>query len=372
VHPSIVSLYAIALIYVVTAVPFVVGGVLVALILTRFPRDVGRLYAADLAGAALGCVLLVWVLDVTDAPGAAIAIASLAALAAIAFAIGARGRTLVRRTIVITALLAAGLGTHLALVARGLPLLRIIYVKGDFEARALYERWNSYSRIRVSGDASQLEKPYTWALSPVYPEDRRVHQLHLNIDAAAGTVLTKYPAPKEELEHLEYDVTNVAYYLHPVDRVVVVGVGGGRDVLSALSFGAKSITGVELNRNILETLNGRFGDFTGHLDRDPRVRFVNDEARSFIARQRDKVDFIQISLIDTWAATAAGAFVLSENSLYTVDAWDLFLTHLTDTGVLSVSRWYAPARPDEIYRLTALGAAALLRAGIRDPRSHMA
>ena len=116
------------------------------------------------------------------------------------------------------------------------------------------------------------------------------------------------------LEHLKYDVTNVGYYVRPDGDALVIGTGGGRDVLSALVFGAKSVTGVELNRNIIETVNGRFGDFTGHLDREPRVRFVNDEARSFIARHDDRYDMIQISLIDTWAATAAGAFVLSENA----------------------------------------------------------
>ena len=151
----------------------------------------------------------------------------------------------------------------------------------------------------------------------------------------------------------------------------MIGTGGGRDILSALLFGAKSVTGVELNRNIIDTVNGRFGDFSGHLDRDPRVRFVNDEARSFIARHDDRYDMIQISLIDTWAATAAGAFVLSENSLYTVDAWRLFLDRLTDRGLLSVSRWYFRERPGEVYRLTALASSALVQRGVQDPRRHI-
>ena len=78
------------------------------------------------------------------------------------------------------------------------------------------------------------------------------------------------------------------------------------------------------------------------------MRFVNDEARSYVARSQERFDTIQISLIDTWAATAAGAFVLSENSLYTVEAWTTFLEHLTDDGMLSVSRWYfqRPSRRD--------------------------
>ncbi|MFI5076278.1 MAG: hypothetical protein ACHQRO_03000, partial [Vicinamibacteria bacterium] len=201
---------------------------------------------------------------------------------------------------------------------------------------------------------------------------RKVHQLHLDIDVAAGTVLTKKPETPADAAHLEYDVTNIGYYLRPKGSALVVGVGGGRDVLSALHFGATKVTGVEINTNILETLNGRFGDFTGHLDRDPRVRFVNDEARSFIARNDERFDVIQISLIDTWAATAAGAFVLSENSLYTVEAWDIFLSHMTPRGLLSVSRWSFSDRPGEVYRMTALATAALQRRGVADPRAHMA
>jgi hypothetical protein len=371
VHPSIVAIYAIVFTYTIIAVPFVLSGVLVSLVLTRFPRDVGRLYAADLVGAALGCVLLVWVLEITDGPTAVLVICALAALGALAFAIDEGSRWRVRASGLIAALLLVAAAGHTVLVHRGFPVLRILYVKAGFEARPLYERWNSYSRIRVEGNPDALEKPYTWGLSRVYPADRRVHQLHLDIDVAAGTVLTKAASP-EELEHLAYDVTNIGYYLRPTGRALVVGVGGGRDILSALRFGAQSVVGVEINTNILETLNGRFGDFTGHLDRDPRVTFVNDEARSYIARQRETFDMIQISLIDTWAATAAGAFVLSENSLYTVEAWQLFLKHLRPGGMLSVSRWYFRDRPGEVYRMTALASAALTGLGVANPQAHMA
>src|SRR6185295_11229342 len=174
----------------------------------------------------------------------------------------------------------------------------------------------------------------------------------------------------EAVSHLKYDVTNVAHYLRPNSRVVVVGTGGGRDVLSALLFNQRQVTGVEINESIIDLVNRRFGDFTGHLDRDPRVQFVNDEARSYIARSPDRYDLIQISLIDTWAATAAGAFVLSENSLYTLEAWQTFLNHLEPNGVLTFSRWYFPL-PGQVYRLTSIATAALMDLGIKQPRDHI-
>jgi hypothetical protein len=371
VHPSVVAAYAIAFTYAVITLPFVVSGVTVCLALTRFPRDVGKLYAADLIGAALGCVLLVWVLEITDGPTSVLVICALAALGALAFAYDTDRASLRRWSLALALFFIATAAGHTVLVQHQRGILRILYVKAGFEARPLYERWNSYSRVRVNGDPNRLEEPYAWGLSPTFPADRKFYQLHLDIDTAAGTVITKDTGNPADFDHLKYDVTNIGYYIRPDARVLVIGVGGGRDILSALLFGAKQVTGVELNRNILDTVNGRFGDFSGHLDRNPRVRFVNDEARSFVARQNERYDFMQISLIDTWAATAAGAFVLSENALYTTEAWDLFLEHLSDHGLLSVSRWYFQSRPGEVYRLTALASAALLRRGIDHPQQHM-
>ena len=136
-------------------------------------------------------------------------------------------------------------------------------------------------------------------------------------------------------------------------------------------FGQKSVVAVELNPNILKATNGIFGDFTGHLDHLPQVRFYNDEARSLVARSKEQFDIIQISMVDTWAATAAGAFVLSENSLYTTEAWKSFFQHLSPDGLLTVSRWSFSEQSGEVYRLVSLAAATLMEQGIQDVRSHL-
>jgi hypothetical protein len=260
---------------------------------------------------------------------------------------------------------------HTVLVWRQFPVLRILYTKGGFEARPLYERWNSYSRVQVSGDPNARQPPFARSLSPTFPPDKRLHELRVDIDVNASTSLLGYSGNPDDVDFLKYDVANIGHHVRPDGSTLVIGTGGGRDVLAALIFGAKSVTGVEINSQILETVNGPFGDFGGHLDRDPRVRFVNDEARSYLARSSDQYDFLQISLIDTWAATAAGAFVLSENSIYTVEAWEIFLRRLTDGGLLSVSRWYTDSRPAEIYRLISLAATALRNSGITQPRDHI-
>ncbi len=165
--------------------------------------------------------------------------------------------------------------------------------------------------------------------------------------------------------------TNIVHHIRPGGSVLIIGAGGGRDVLSALSMGQQKVRAVEMNQNILSTVNSRFGDFSGHLDRNPKVTFVNDEARSYIARTDERFDVIEASFIDTWAANAAGGLALTENSLYTVEAWKLFLGRLTPNGILSVSRWYVQDMPAEAYRLTSLAAAALRSDGVGEPREHI-
>jgi len=357
-------------VYVAISLPFVASGITVCLCLTRFPRQVSRLYAADLVGAALGCLLLIWVLDLTDGPSAVIAISIVTALGAVCFA---RGLPRCRLAHLGGMWAAICLAFVVFNTARGPEhsLLRVRWVKGKYEATPLFERWNSFSRVRVTGTPDVPEKPFGWGFSPNYVPTASARQLLLNIDSCAGTVLTAFDGDLGKLDYLDVDLTNLVHYLRPDSDVMVVGAGGGRDLLSALRFEQRSVVGVEVNENILAALTDRFGDFTGHLDRYPNVSLVHDEARAFLARSGRKFDIVQVSLIDTWAATAAGAFVLSENGHYTVESWATILEHLTDRGVLNLTRWYQPGDPTEMYRLTTLATRALQRIGASDPRAHI-
>ena len=386
---SLTGVATVVVTYAVLSVPFTFSGIVVALALTRFPQQVSSLYAADLAGAAVGCALLGPLLRVTDAPTGIVATAAVAGLGGLlflparagshpvtissgGFRLQPEGRLLRRLCLLVTLTLAAFAVVHTYAVRHDSAWLRLVWVKGRYEPRPIVERWNPFSRIRVIGDPARAIKPSGWGFSATLPPALTARELHLDIDSYAGTELTAFDGNTATVEHLKYDVTNVVHYLRPSSDVVVVGAGGGRDILSALVFNQRQVTGVEINPSILELVNGRFGDFTGHLDRNPRVRFVNDEARSYLARMQARVDIIQISLIDTWAATASGAFVLTENSLYTLEAWTRFLERLSPRGVLSVSRWYYADRPGEVYRSAVLAVAALQRLGIARPRDHFA
>ena len=370
---TIPGLYAIVLTYAAIAIPFCFSGICITLVLTNFPRQISRFYAADLTGAAIGCVVLIYVLKIADAPSAVLLTGLLASLSAILFTVRHDSLSRLRKWSVHTAFTFAFLAVVNILLANAQSSpLRLIYVRGVFEPRPLHERWNSFSRIAVFGNPRQFAPPVGWGLSSLHPGyDRPVRQLMLNIDGGANTTLTAFHGDLAQVDFLKYDITNLAHYIRSNGHILVIGAGGGRDVLSALLFKQQSIVAVEFNEATIDMVNNRFGDFTGHLDRDPRVHFVNDEARSYMARQGDRYDIIQVSLIDTWAATTAGAFVFTENSLYTIEGWKILLDRLKPNGVLSFSRWYFRDRPSEMYRLTALACASLKSAGIANPRDHL-
>jgi hypothetical protein len=353
------------------SIAFVYSGICICLALTRFPRQVSRMYAVDLAGAASGCVFLLLVFKITDGLSAVFVAALLAAVASILFSSQGRheGSQSAAR-LFITGLAVLVIANTLA-ARRGTPFLDLIWVKGKTEATPIYEKWNSFSRITVLGDPDIPVSPISEGTSPTYPTNTTIHALPLTIDAAAETTLTAFDGDLSAVDYLQYDAKEIVYHVRQDSKVLIIGAGGGRDVLAALATGQKSIRAVEMNQDILATVNGRFGDFTGHLDRNPKVTFVNDEARSYLARSNEKFDVIQASFIDTWAATAAGAFSLTENGLYTVGAWQLFLSRLAPGGVLSISRWFAPGRPEEAYRLTSLAAATLEGMGVSNPRGHI-
>ena len=346
-------------------VPFSASGVCISLLLTRLPRVGGWLYAADLSGAALGCLGVIAALLLVDPVSATLWIGAFAATAAAAMVAGNGGA---RRALRVSAGAALGLGlvaaVHTGLAQSGAPHLGVLWAKGEQQVGTLFERWNTYSRIRVIDYAPvRGQQPFGWGLA--HPSDVKVDQKYLDIDADAGTVITGFDGDVKRLTYLQDDVINSAYLLQPMHDVAVVGVGGGRDILSAMYFGAKNITGIEINPAIFEVLTDKFADFSGHLDKQPGVKLVNAEARSYLNSAHKTYDLVQISLIDTWAATAAGGLTLTENRLYTVQAWQDFYRSLNPGGALSVSRWFdAKVHPDEFYRLVGIAATALQSIGV--------
>ncbi len=358
-----------ALSLILFVVPFTYSGICITLILTRSGGKVGALYAADLVGAALGCIGIVAGLLVVDPVSLIFALAAMSALAGW-FMVGRSPSRLRTGAAAVAVVLVAAAVAQGAAYRLDAPHLGISWAKGTRETATRFERWNAISRVRVDTDPDPQPLGGGFAHPPAGP----VEQLRVYIDADAETVITHPQADLQNLGFLADDVINSGYLVRPPHSVAVIGVGGGRDILAARYFGADRILGIELNRSILEALEGPFADFSGRLAESPGVHLVNAEARSWLNQQHPSLDLVQISMVDTWAATAAGGLTLSENRLYTLDAWTEFLQHLDDHGVLAVSRWFdADQHVGEFYRLLSLAAGALERVGVpqAEVRQHI-
>ena len=372
--PSLTSLVAWTEFALCLAFPFFFSGVVVSLALTRSPYPIGKVYGADLIGAAIGCIGALVLLNLTSGPSAVLWVGAVIGLAALGFASSGPenlhdSSTLNsklfrhRRSIVTGCLLLAIANT---LTNYG---VRPTIVKDRLEAPAdfAYDRWNSFSRITVA--ESYTGPAAMWGPSPRSPPPT-IEQRWLTIDGSAGTSIYRFDGNLASVRFLRHDVSNLAYAIPKLKTGAVIGVGGGRDILSQRLFGVEDVTGIEINPIIIDVLKHRFSDYTAIATLDG-VKLEVDEARSWFARTPRFFDVIQMSLVDTWAATGAGAFTLTENGLYTVEAWQRFLGRLNPDGLFTVSRWYAFGEVDETGRMVSLAVATLLANGAAEPRRHL-
>ncbi len=322
---------------ILLTLPFFFAGLTVALILRLWPVHAGRLYAWDLVGAALGSLLVFATLPLAGARGAVAVAAMLGFASAGTFARGARART--------TAAALAGASAILVAAPSVLPDVRIdaskpLVVEIANQGRVVFSKWNALSRIDV------VERP---GVDPM-----------ILIDSAAKTSIAR---PAGASGPYQRDISTLAYRVAQAPKVAIIGSGGGMDVQNALALGARHVTCVEINPIIIDLVTTRYREHVGAIFEDPRVSLVRDEGRSFIERTRDAFDVVQLTLIDTWAAGASGAYSLTENYLYTTDAFRAYLDRLTPDGMLAITRWYYEAP-----RLATLGRAALESMGVAEPQ----
>lgn len=375
---------------IVFGATFWFAGWAIAFLLADYHADVGRVYWVDLSGAAVGCLAAVAVLDVVSPMDAMLLCGVLLASAGAAVAWAAPGRSPRGATVV-----AAGLAVLLAASIAAPALLRLRTAKGADQSLVVWERWNHLARVSVSPTIPAIQQavdllrardpardPWPivnrwrmgWGMSDTY-DGPAPETLWIRLDADAGTQIIRHgaDAADADLAFLAADVTSTAHHLlrGRLRDVYVIGGGGGRDVLAALYFGAERVRVAELNPDVVAVVDGAFGAYSGRPYSHPKVRLTVGEARSELSRIDDTFDLIQMSMVDTWAASMAGSMVLTENVLYTEEAFRQYLAHLKPDGMLTVSRWYHPERHGELARLIVLTASALRRIGVEDPAAHM-
>lgn len=349
----------------IISVPFFFSGITVCLSLTRMPFPMGRIYFADLMGAAAGCIGSVVLLGLLDAPSAIFLVSAFLFSSGALYATYAREKRLAR-TAGFWALAMAVLSLLNASTFHG---IQPMWSKGRVDPRTdiLAEHWNPISRVRAQHPS--LGPPMMWGASPRLPASMQVEAIELTIDSDADTPMSRFQGDFSKFPFLRYDVTSVGAQLrHGAASAAIIGVGGGRDVLNAAANGIHRIVGIEVNSAIVDMTSRQFDWYSG-FSRIPGFELHNDEGRSYLTRSGERFDLIQASLVDTWAATSAGAMTLSENALYTVDGWRVFYSHLKPGGVITFSRWSSGA---ETNRLFAVAKAMLLTEGVSNPERQLA
>ncbi len=336
-HPERLPLY-----FAVSALPFFLAGLALAMVFTVHREGAGRLYLADLLGASTGAAAVAVLLGWLGGEGAVLAAALAPAVAAALLSPRLRAPAAVAAALVLAALAAQ--------VSSGAFGIRSAPRKGMYQHMAAYPGshialtgWNAYSRIdAVTGYPDSLARLY--------------------IDSDAWTNVQQWDGRVESLSPLREWYRALPFRLVDQPRTLVIGPGGGSDVLVALASSSKEVTAVELNPLVLRFVR-HFGARAGNLYDHPQVRTVLSEGRNFLSRTDRRYDVIFLGFVDSWAAVASGGLSLSENYLYTVEAFRAYYDHLSDDGVLVIMRW-----GDDVPRLVSNSIALL---GPAAP-SHMA
>jgi hypothetical protein len=330
--------------YLASAVPFFVTGLEFSLIFARESQHIPRLYGADLVGGAVACLAVVPLLNWLGGPNTLMFSAFMVAIAGGVWAT----RTVTRRLLLS---LAAVLLLLIAANHSG-KLIDVVYAKGQFRDPSWVEfvRWNAISRVEV---------------------DRQGDAKVIVIDADASTYIVNADPEQWQGGDWQKDLMSappaLANVLRPHGTYAIIGPGGGVDVLRAVANGSPSVTGIEINPIIANTvMRGRYAEYSYHLYERPDVHIYVSDGRSFIRNARDKFDVVQMTLVDTWASTAAGAFALSENSLYTVEAFRAYFDHLNDDGMVAITRWEF-RQPREALRAVSVAMEALHELGVKNP-----
>jgi len=308
--------------FALAALPFFCSGLAISLLLTRGSKEINRLYAVDLLGAGVGCALVAAVIPRFGGTGSVLVAACVGALSAACFAWGSRRILVTTAAIIAIVLLGASFYGD-----RIIPI-HISANKGRRPIKAIYSAWNTLSFVQV-------------VEFPAEGKDPAARMMFIDAGTAAtGTNDLRPDARKAIADRPDQveQMSTIAYVQKANPKILIIGSGGGDQVLAGLQHHASSITAVDINPAINDIVANRMNDFWGNLYHQPEVHLVTDEARSFVRRSQEKYDaIISVHTISN-AAMASGALSLAENYVLTREALEDYLDHLTPDGAIFFTR----------------------------------
>lgn len=350
--------------YLLGSLPLVFSSWVVVRSLRERPELSGRLYAADLAGAAAGGLGAFLGISPLGVPALYAVAATLAVAAAVAFR---------PRSWRVTAMLPVSIGAVLALFAWGEQLAppRIgpdkdpMFLEPGVTRAAV--QWDPVARVDVlvrSPDDRRQTGPGTFFVDAGY-DGPWPTSLGMFLDLGVST-----PVVGGDVSALRSSLLAAPYAILDGPAVLVIGPGGGIDIHNALAHHASRVDAVEVNRSVVSLMRSELSSSSNDVYQRPGVRVFEDEARSFVRRSHDRYDLMVMTVVDSYAALASGSYALSESYLYTAEAFYDYAAHLTEGGLVAVGRWYRDP-PIEMLRTAQVAASGWQRAGLADAARHL-
>ncbi len=354
--------------YLLLALPFFFAANAIGLAFINHKTDISGLYGADLFGAGLGSlgILILLYLFFPES------ILQLIALLGLLSAVIATREVMLKPNGVLLLLFSAALFSIL-FFARDFTLKMNVYkdlsqtlqISGT---KIIEERSSPLGMISV---VQSPEVPFRYVPGLSMASDvEPLQQLGVFTNGDGMSAITKYPEKMQQLGYLDYQTSALAYHLGNLDKVLILGAGGGSDILQALYHEAKEIDAVEIDPQMVDLIGTKYAEFAGDIYAMESVKVHTAEARGFVASSKEKYDLIQMAMVDSFGASSAGLQSLSENYLYTVEALQLYLQHLKPEGYLSFTRWLK-LPPRDTLKLFVTAIEALERNGVEDPKKHL-
>ena len=331
------------------SVPFFFVGIIISAAFSAFGHVAGRLYASDLIGASLGALSVVALLSILGGEGTLLLVGIISAVCAVVFSTASKNKKKILISIAVIAF-----ASMLLVVNESSQIFSIqtdsraqkdlpIFLRENPGTEIVKTQWNSFSRIDVvEGPTDICDSSMA---DPVFGQPRCASEglaAKIFIDGGAGTNIISWDGSADSRQGLSSWMQYLPFTMSDDPKTLIIGSGGGRDVVAAITSGITDVTSVEINPIIFDTVKS-YGDKAGNLYTHPYVDANIDEGRSFVSRSMDKYDIIYIPFVDTWASVSSGGLGVSENFLYTVEGFQEYYDHLTDKGKIVTIRWLIDA-----------------------------
>jgi Spermine/spermidine synthase domain len=357
--------YYLITIFLLLCIPFIMASSAICMAFIKYPSHINLLYCSDLIGAGVGCLLVIGLLFVFF-PTTTLTVISILSILSVAYSlielrliqvyplkVKSRAK-LILLLLIFTLAFIAYFGSTLKLtISPYKELQQMLQIKGT---KIISEKSSPLGLLTVI-KSTVIPIRHAPGLS-LFNRQEPLNQLGLFIDSDNMTAISNYKNKTKSLSYLDQTTSALAFHLNKVNNTLIIGLGGGADLLQALYHNLKKITIIELDPLIIELLKTDYSHFSGNLLKKPNVHIVNGDARAFLTNNTTRFDLISLSLIDSFNASSAGLYALQEGYLYTVEALNLYLENISANGYLSITRW-VKSPPRDTLKLVATAIKAL-------------